>query len=37
MSGFAQLVPFTQFKKQEKHPLRIVTFSKVAGISLQLY
>ena len=25
------LVPFLQFKKREKHPWRIVTFSKVAG------
>ena len=25
------LVPFVQFKKHEKHPLRSVTFSKVAG------
>ena len=30
------LVPFLQFKKREKHPWRIVTFSKVAGGSLQL-
>ena len=25
------LVPFVQFKKREKHPRRIVNFSKVAG------
>ena len=25
------LVPFIQFQKREKHPLRSVTFSKVAG------
>ena len=25
------LVAFLQFKKREKHPWRIVTFSKVAG------
>ena len=25
------LVPFVQFKKRKKHPLRTVTFSKVAG------
>ena len=31
------LVPFVQFKKREKHPWRSVTFSKVAGLSLQLY
>ena len=31
------LVPFAQFQKREKHPWRIVTFSKVAGWSLQLY
>ena len=29
------LVPFVQFKKREKHPWRSVTFSKVAGFSLQ--
>lgn len=28
MSRFADLVPI-QFKKPEKHPLKIVTFSKV--------
>ena len=28
---------FAQFKKQEKNPRRSVTFSKVAGFSLQLY
>ena len=31
------LVPFAQFKKREKDPLRSVNFSKVAGFSLQLY
>ena len=31
------LVPFEQFQKREKHPWRSVTFSKVAGFSLQLY
>ena len=31
------LVPFVQFKKREKQPSRSVTFSKVAGLSLQLY
>ena len=31
------LVPFVQFKKREKRPWRSVTFSKVAGFSLQLY
>ena len=31
------LVPFVPFKKREKHPLRIVNFSKVAAFSLQLY
>ena len=30
------LVPFVQFKKREKHTRRSVTFSKVAGFSLQL-
>ena len=25
------LVPSVQFKKREKHPLRSVTFSKIAG------
>ena len=25
-------VPFVQFKKREKHPWRIVNFSKVAGL-----
>ena len=28
------LVPFVQFKKREKHPWRVVNFSKVAGFSL---
>ena len=32
-----KLVPFVQFIKREKNPLRSVTFSKVAGCSLQLY
>ena len=31
------LVPFVQFKKGKKHLWRIVTFSDVAGFSLQLY
>ena len=31
------LVLFVQFKKREKHPWRSVSFSKVAGLSLQLY
>ena len=26
------LVAFVQFKKRKKHPWRIITFSKVAGI-----
>ena len=30
------LVPFVQFKEREKHPWRIVNFSKVAGFSLTL-
>ena len=30
------LVAFVQCKKHEKHPWRSVTFSKVAGLSLQL-
>ena len=29
------LVPFAQFKKREKHSWKSVTFSKVAGFSLQ--
>ena len=31
------LVPFAQFKKIENHPWRSVTFSNVAGWSLQRY
>ena len=31
------LVPFVQFKKREKHSWRSANFSKVAGLSLQLY
>ena len=31
------LVQFVQFKKRKKHPWRSVTFSKVAGLSLQFY
>ena len=27
------LVPYEQFKEREKHPWRIVTFSKVAGLA----
>ena len=30
-----RLVPFLQFKKREKHPWKSVTFSEVAGFSLQ--
>ena len=30
-------VLFVQFKKREEYPRRKVTFSKVAGFSLQLY
>ena len=33
--AFRDLVAFAQFKKCEKHPWRSVTFSKVAGLSLQ--
>ena len=29
------LIPFVQFKKREKHPLRSDTFNKVAGFSLK--
>ena len=29
------LVPFTYFKKREKHPRSSVTFNKVVGFSLQ--
>ena len=35
--GLRDLVPPVQYKKREKHWWRIVTFSKVAGFSLQLY
>ena len=31
-NALRNLVPFTQFKKREKHPWRSVNFSKVAGI-----
>ena len=31
------LVPFAQFKKREKHPCRIPTFSKVAVATRELY
>ena len=31
------LVPFLKFKKREKHTRRSVNFSKVLGLSLQLY
>ena len=31
------LVPLEQLKRHEKDPRRNVTFSKVAGFSLQLY
>ena len=31
------LVTFVQFKNREKHPWRSVKFSKVSGVSLQLY
>ena len=30
------LISFVQFKKRKKHPWRIVTFSRNAGLSLQL-
>ena len=30
------LVPFVQFEKREKHPWRSVTFSKIAGFTLQI-
>ena len=36
-STLRDVVPFVQFQKREKHPWRSVTFSKVAGFSLQLY
>ena len=35
--ALCDLVPCAQFKKREKHPWRNVTFSKVAGCSLQFY
>ena len=35
-AALRNLVPYVQFKKREKHP-RSVTFSIVAGFSLQLY
>ena len=35
-NALRDLVLFVQFKKREKHPWRSVTFSKVAGFSLQL-
>ena len=31
------LVPFARFKKRAKHPLKNVTFSKVAGSSLSFW
>ena len=37
LGALCNLVPFVQFKKREKHPWRSVTFSKVAGSSLQLH
>ena len=35
--ALGNLVLFAQFKKREKHPLRSVAFSIVAGFGLQLY
>ena len=35
--ALCKLVSFVQVKKREKHAWRIVTFSKVAGVNLQLY
>ena len=37
MLSLHDLVAFVEFKKREKHPWRSVTFSNVAGFSLQLY
>ena len=37
MDALHDLVPFVQFKKREKHRWWSVTFSKVAGFSLQLF
>ena len=36
-TSLRDLVPFVQFRKGKKHPWRSVTFSKVAGFSLQFY
>ena len=36
-NAMRDLLPFVQFKKREKQPWRSVTFSKIAGFSLQLY
>ena len=30
-AALRDLVPFVQFRKREKHPLKSVNFSKVAG------
>ena len=35
--AYRDFVPLVQFLKSEKHPWRIVTFSKVEGFNLQLY
>ena len=37
IDALRDLIPLVQFKKGEKHFWRSVTFSKVAGFSLQLY
>ena len=34
--ALSDLVPFAQFKNREKHPWRIVTFSKAAGFMLKV-
>ena len=34
---YCTLVPFVQFKNVKKRPWRSVTFSKIEGLSLQLY
>ena len=36
-NALRDLVPFVQFRKREKNPWRSVTFSKLSGLSLQLY
>ena len=35
--AYRDFVPLVQFLKSEKHPWRIVAFSKVEGFNLQLY